>query len=65
MREIFENGQAPLFARNNAVLHIEPFLPDLVKTIFRSYCPNFSGDDLLALYASQAVLRNIFKISCR
>lgn len=51
MREIFENGQAPLFARNNAVLHIEPFLPDLVKTVFRSYCPNFSGDDLLALYA--------------
>lgn len=51
MREIFENGQAPLFARNNAVLHVEPFLPDLVKTVFRSYCPNFSGDDLLALYA--------------
>lgn len=51
MREIFENGQAPLFARNNAVLHVEPFLPDLVKTVFKSYCPNFSGDDLLALYA--------------
>ena len=50
MREIFENGQAPLFARNNAVLHVEPFLPDLVKTVFKSYCPNFSGDDLLALY---------------
>ncbi len=51
MREIFENGQAPLFARNNAVLHLEPFLPDLVKSVFKSYCPNFSGDDLLALYA--------------
>ena len=33
------------------IIHVEPFLPDLVKTVFKSYCPNFSGDDLLALYA--------------
>lgn len=51
MRESFENGRAPLFARNNAVIRVEPFLPDMVKTIFQSYSPNFSGDDLLALYA--------------
>lgn len=35
MREIFEDGQAPLFARNNAVLHVEPFLPDLDKNRFQ------------------------------
>ena len=33
------------------IIHVEPFLPDLVKTVFKSYCPNFSEDDLLALYA--------------
>ena len=50
MREIFENGAAPLFARESANIHIDPFFPELLKTIFSDYKTDFSGDDLLALY---------------
>ena len=51
MREIFENGKAPLFARENAFIRLSPFLPDLLKEIFNDYKSDFTGDDLLALYA--------------
>ena len=50
MREIFENNAAPLFARNDAFIRLQPFLPGMVKRIFADYSPGFSGEDLLALY---------------
>lgn len=51
MREIFENGTAPLFARESAFIRLSPFQPDLLKEIFADYKADFTGDDLLALYA--------------
>ncbi len=51
MRKIFEDGKAPLFARESAFIRLEPFDPALLKVIFRDYKENFSGNDLLALYS--------------
>ncbi len=51
MRDIFENGRAPLFARESAFICLTPFSPSLLKEIFSDYKKDFTGDDLLALYA--------------
>ena len=51
IRNIFENGRAPLYARQDALLYLPPFFPALLKKIFRDYCSRFEGEDLLALYA--------------
>ncbi len=51
MQKIFEDRKAPLFAHVSAFIRLEPFDPTLLKVIFRDYKENFSGDDLLALYA--------------
>lgn len=50
MREIFENHAAPLFARNDVFIRLQPFLPGMMKRILADYSPRFSGEDLLALY---------------
>lgn len=51
MRKIFEDGKAPLFARENAFIRLDPFDIGLLKRIFSDYKSDFSGEDLLALYA--------------
>lgn len=51
MRNIFDDGKAPLYARQSALLYLSPFEPQLVKSIFEDFAPNHSGEDLLALYA--------------
>lgn len=50
IRNIFENGRAPLYARQDVLLYLPPFTPTLLKKIFRDYCPNFDGETLLGLY---------------
>lgn len=51
MRDIFENGKAPLFARESAFIRLMPFLPQLLKTILSDHKSDFTGEDLLSLYA--------------
>lgn len=51
MRDIFENGKAPLFARESAFIRLMPFLPQLLKTILSDHKRDFTGEDLLSLYA--------------
>ncbi len=51
MRDIFENGKAPLFARESAFIRLMPFLPQLLKTILSDHKKDFTGEDLLSLYA--------------
>ncbi len=51
MREIFENGNAPLYARQNALLYLTPFSPSTLKHILADFSPQHTGEDLLSLYA--------------
>lgn len=51
MRKIFENEKEPLFGRSDAILRLNPFKIETLKEIFHDYAPNYTSEDLLALYA--------------
>lgn len=50
MRAIFQNGQAPLFARQDAMINLPPFPVKVLQEILSTYNPSYSPDDLLALF---------------
>ncbi len=50
MNEIFRNEKEPLFGRQTNFLHLSAFTPTVQAEILRHYAPNFSNEDLLALY---------------
>ncbi len=50
MHKIFEDYKEPLFGRANNHLRIKPFKTNVLKEILAKYSPNYSPDDLLALY---------------
>ena len=51
MNTIFKNEKEPLFGRQTGELYVKPFAPSTLKEILSEYKPNYSKDDLLALYA--------------
>ena len=51
MKRIFENEHAPLFRRYTHKMVIRPFRPSVLKTILTDHNPNYTNEDLLALYA--------------
>jgi AAA+ ATPase superfamily predicted ATPase len=51
MHKIFEDYKAPLFGRATQLLHVKPFKVAVLKEILAENAPDFSADDLLALYA--------------
>lgn len=50
MHKIFMEYEEPLYGRCDAVLRIRPFAPSVIKQIINDYNPDYSNDDLLALY---------------
>lgn len=50
MGKIFKDDQAPLYGRNTAEFRIEPFDVSLLKDILHRHKPNWSHEDLLALW---------------
>ena len=50
MKKIFFNDAEPLYGRNTGKLELQPFGVPLLKEIFGFYHPDFSNDDLLALW---------------
>ena len=50
MEKIFKDEKQPLFGRADLTLTLEPFRTDVLKEILKDYKPNYSNDDLLALY---------------
>jgi AAA+ ATPase superfamily predicted ATPase len=51
MHKIFEDYKAPLFGRATQFLHVKPFTISVLKKILADNYPDFTPDDLLALYA--------------
>ena len=51
MRSIFQNGQAPLFARQDAMINLPVFSIKTLREILATFNPRFNGEDLLTLFS--------------
>ena len=50
MTKLFRDKKEPLYGRQTEFLKIDPFAPSVVKEILEHYNPEYSKEDLLALY---------------
>lgn len=50
MEQIFKDSKEPLYGRSDRVLKLFPFTTTVIKEILHDYKPNYSKEDLLALY---------------
>lgn len=51
MTQIFKDKKEPLYNRQTRFMTIRPFTPTVLKEILSEYNPNYTAEDLLALYA--------------
>lgn len=51
MNVIFKNSKEPLYGRQTGELRVEPFMTMEIKEILANYNPEYTPDDLLALYS--------------
>ncbi len=51
MEKIFKDSKEPLFGRADLEIRLKPFRTDVMKEIMRDANPEYTNDDLLALYA--------------
>ncbi|MDR1740081.1 MAG: ATP-binding protein [Bacteroidales bacterium] len=64
MHKIFQNSEEPLFGRADNIIKLSPFDTDTLKKIIRNYNPNYTNDDLLALYAFTGGVPKYLEIIC-
>jgi hypothetical protein len=51
MTKIFEDKEEPLFGRADEKITLEPFTTDVLKQILKDFNPDYTPEDLLALYS--------------
>lgn len=51
MTKIFKDSKEPLYNRQTSFLTVRPFEPSVLKDILHEYNPNYTTEDLLALYS--------------
>ena len=51
MKQIFEDYEEPLFGRANERITLQPFTTSVLKRVLADFNPDYSPDDLLALYS--------------
>ena len=51
MTKIFKDKKEPLYNRQTRFMSIKPFTPAVLKEIMVEYNPNYTSEDLLALYS--------------
>ena len=51
MQKIFKQKKEPLYGRQTAELRVKPFKPSVLKLIMADAKPDYSQEDLLALFA--------------
>lgn len=49
--QLFEQDDQPLYGRQNQIIRLEHFYPSTLKEILAAYNPQYTNDDLLALYS--------------
>ena len=50
MNKIFEDQKEPLFGRRDSLMKLSPFRTDVIKEILHDFKPDYTSEDLLALY---------------
>lgn len=51
MTRIFEDKEEPLFGRADEIMTLHPFTTDVLKQILKDFNPEYTSEDLLALYS--------------
>lgn len=51
IHKIFENKKEPLFNRQTSMIRLNKFPPSVLKEILQTYNPDYTNEDLLALYS--------------
>jgi len=64
MYQIFQNSKEPLFGRADNILKLAPFDTGTLKTIISDYYPDYTNDDLLALYTFTGGIPKYLEIIC-
>jgi len=64
MHKIFQNSEEPLFGRADNIIKLSPFDTETLKTIINDYYPNYTNDDLLALYTFTGGIPKYVEIIC-
>lgn len=50
MNQIFRDSKEPLYGRADTIMKLFPFTTSVLKEILADHKPNYSKEDLLALY---------------
>ncbi len=64
MNKIFQNSEEPLFGRADNIIKLSPFDTGTLKKIIHNYNPNYTNDDLLALYTFTGGVPKYLEIIC-
>jgi len=64
MRRIFNDAHEPLFGRSDNIINLCPFKISVIKQIQSDYNPDYSSEDLLALYAITGGIPKYVELLC-
>ena len=64
MHKIFENYHEPLFGRADAMIRLSGFGTETMKEIMRDFRPDYTNDELLALYTITGGVPKYIELLC-
>lgn len=64
MRRIFTDAHEPLFGRADNIINLRPFKIEVMKKILKDYNPEYTHEDLLALYSITGGIPKYIELFC-
>jgi hypothetical protein len=64
MRRIFTDAHEPLFGRADNIINLRPFRIKVLKEILKDYNPEYTNEDLLALYSITGGIPKYIELFC-
>jgi len=64
MRRIFTDAHEPLFGRADNIINLRPFKIRVIKEILKDYNPEYTSEDLLALYSITGGIPKYIELFC-
>ena len=64
MRKIFTDAHEPLFGRADNIIHLRPFKIKVLKEILKDFNPDYTNEDLLALYTITGGIPKYIDLLC-